>query len=372
MNSFGDLLLLRDLAELLDSAPDDYIQREGSQGWVESTEQLEQAHLFRQEFRMNRQTFLHLVALVEEVEGEAPRLSRPRKHPVSSRVGMTVRYLSGASYWDLARIYKCHPRYVFTLINKTLPQIAAAYPLDSVYLNEVRDQAERTWAGSAAAEHMHGLFLAVDGYFLEHGPPTHGAMAYKTYKKSYATNVQAGADNDGRILWYSMRAAGGTHDSLALACSDLVALLRFERQLGQSLDATGQYIIGDDAYAGVSDYVVTPYKGRSLPPAQDAFNYYHSNARVCVERAFGMLETRWRVLRSPLVSRKPERWKAVWRACVALHNLCVDQACPRTRFAERRTRRFPHGPRERSAAGKRAAITKRLAEAGLQRPPHPQ
>ena len=70
--------------------------------------------------------------------------------------------------------------------------------------------------------------------------------------------------------------------------------------------------------------------------------------------------------------RKPERWKAVWRACVALHNLCVDQACPRTRCAERRTHRFPHGPRERSVAGKRATITKRLAEVGLQRPPHPQ
>ena len=93
---------------------------------------------------------------------------------------------------------------------------------------------------------------------------------------------------------------------------------------------------------------------------------------MCVERAFGMLETRWRVLRSPLVSRKPERWKAVWRACVALHNLCVDDACPRRHAPSPRTRRFPHGPHERSAAGKRAAITKRLARAGLVRPPHPQ
>ena len=132
-------------------------------------------------------------------------------------------------------------------------------------------------------------------------------------------------------------------------------------------------IIGDDAYAGVSDYVVTPYKGRDLPLAEDSFNYYLSNARVCVERAFGMLETRWRILRSPLVSRRPKQWAAILRACVSLHNLCIDkalEALPRRHV--RRTLRFPHGPAERSAAGKRAAITKRLAEAGLVRPPHPQ
>ena len=28
-----------------------------------------------------------------------------------------------------------------------------------------------------------GIFLAMDGYFLEHAPPEHGAMSYKTLSR---------------------------------------------------------------------------------------------------------------------------------------------------------------------------------------------
>ena len=83
-----------------------------------------------------------------------------------------------------------------------------------------------------------------------------------------------------------------------------------------------------------------------------------------------MMETRWRILGRPLVSKKPERWLQIWEACVALHNLCVDQVCPRR--TDHRVVRFPHGPGERSAAAKRTAATRRLARAGLVRPPNPQ
>lgn len=374
MNTYGDLLLLQDLAVLLDSiASSEYNQYAGSEGWVEET-LLALDYNFRKEFRMDRPTFLQLVERVRAVEaaeqsGKSVK-GRKSKHPLASRVGLTIRYLAGAQYWDLARIYGCAPGYVHELVAAMLPRLAKAYPLESIYKRDVRLKAERTWADTTAGPYLRGIFMAVDGYFLEHGPPAEGSMAYKTYKKTYATNIQAGADNDGRIVWYSMKAAGATHDALALAVTDLVALMRFEPTLRSDLDTDGHFIIGDDAYAGVSDYVLTPYKGSSLAQDKDAYNYYHSNARVCVERAFGMLETRWRILGRPIASRKPERWREIWQACVALHNLCTDKAVGRR--TDGRVRRFPHGPGERSAAAKRAAATKRLAQAGLVRPPHPQ
>ena len=118
MDTFADLGQLKHLGQLLelaDAVPTEYLGREGSRGWLEATEE-EQAHLFRQEFRMSRDTFVELVRLVEGVAARS-RSRRPLKHPVSSRVGMTVRYLAGASYWDLARIYDTAPNYVHQLVN---------------------------------------------------------------------------------------------------------------------------------------------------------------------------------------------------------------------------------------------------------------
>ena len=59
------------------------------------------------------------------------------------------------------------------------------------------------------------------------------------------------------------------------------------------------FIVGDEAYRA-SNVMLTPWSGRNLPVAKDAFNFYQSRMRITIECAFGMLVQRWGVLWRPL------------------------------------------------------------------------
>ena len=45
--------------------------------------------------------------------------------------------------------------------------------------------------------------------------------------------------------------------------------------------------------------MTTPFKAVSSGP-KDAFNFFHSQTRINIECAFGMLVNRWAVLKTPI------------------------------------------------------------------------
>ena len=65
------------------------------------------------------------------------------------------------------------------------------------------------------------------------------------------------------------------------------------------------------------------YPGASLSIEQEWFNFRLSSARMAVERAFGMLKGRWRILQRPSERQKLINHCRMTTACV-LHNLCVS------------------------------------------------
>ena len=98
-------------------------------------------------------------------------------------------------------------------------------------------------------------------------------------------------DSNRRFIDIDISHPGATSDYLAFASSSIKA------KLDQGLLAEGKYLFGDNAYVN-TEYMVTPYKqGNTL---QDNYNFYHSQLRITVECAFGMLVQRWCILRQPL------------------------------------------------------------------------
>lgn len=56
------------------------------------------------------------------------------------------------------------------------------------------------------------------------------------------------------------------------------------------------YMIGDAAYPS-SDKMLVPWPGVRLPVYRDAYNYYQSSSRMCIEQAFGIMVCCLRSLR---------------------------------------------------------------------------
>ena len=96
----------------------------------------------------------------------------------------------------------------------------------------------------------------------------------------------------------------------------------------------GKYYLVDSGYANRVGYLA-PYKGttyhipefrhRSGPPQgkYEMFNFLHSSLRNVIERSFGVLKQKWRILKD-MPSFSPSTQKRIIMACLALHNFIRD------------------------------------------------
>jgi DDE superfamily endonuclease len=83
-------------------------------------------------------------------------------------------------------------------------------------------------------------------------------------------------------------------------------------------------IFGDNAYVNTK-YMATPYRNISVGP-KDSYNYYHSQVRINIECAFGMLCNHFGILRKTIPSQITAIAKTceLVLACCRLHNYCID------------------------------------------------
>ena len=137
-------------------------------------------------------------------------------------------------------------------------------------------------------------------------------------KHKYGLNLQGTCDSEGRFLDVSICHPASTSDFLSYSTSKLSKKLESAGFL-----APGLVIFGDSAYVNCS-YFVTPYKAVKSG-SKDDFNYYHSQVRIKIECAFGMLVARWSILRKPLPSSMGLSKTTALTMCLCrLHNFCID------------------------------------------------
>jgi hypothetical protein len=96
---------------------------------------------------------------------------------------------------------------------------------------------------------------------------------------------------------------------------------------------TGRYYLGDASYLIREGYLPTyrnqrhhleDFNRRGVEIVQEKFNFHHSSLRNVVERAFGLLKSRWHVLRGLPMYERSRQVKIVI-AFFALHNYLLDR-----------------------------------------------
>ena len=76
--------------------------------------------------------------------------------------------------------------------------------------------------------------------------------------------------------------------------------------------------VGDEAFP-LKQNMMHPYPGRNLPQPQAVYNHHLSQARRVIENTFGILASRWRIFRRPILAT-PDRVVSFTKAAIALHN----------------------------------------------------
>jgi hypothetical protein len=244
-----------------------------------------------------------------------------------TRLSAAIRYFAGGRPEDIAIshgiahsevFYSCWK--VVDAVNKC-PDLAFSFPAS----HEQQQELALAFKAKSAAG-IDCCVGAVDGMLLWIERPTNvdcdraecGPKKFFCGRKhKFGLNMQAVCDAEGKFMDVSIAHPASTSDFLAFSTSKFQKKIETPGYL-----APGLCIFGDLAYVN-NGYFMTPFKGVKSG-IKDTFNFYHSQLRINIECAFGMLVGRWGILRKALPKAMGLRKIAALTVCLCrLHNFCL-------------------------------------------------
>lgn len=169
-----------------------------------------------------------------------------------------------------------------------------------------------------------GAIGAIDGTHVRILPPSlkggkrHMREAFYNRKQFHSLNIQAVCDSETQFIDVYAKYPGSVHDARIFVNSDLYKSVTS----GDIVVPNRYHLLADAAYP-CSDFVLPPFRDNGVLTAQQReFNKQHSRSRVVIERAFGMMKSRFRIFYGTVQVPRVQV-PALFVAGCALHNLCV-------------------------------------------------
>lgn len=166
---------------------------------------------------------------------------------------------------------------------------------------------------------------AIDGSHIPVSPPENERAAFRNRKGFLSQNVLAACDFDLKFIMVLAGWEGSISDS---------KLWLEGRRIGALPIPEGKYLLGDAGFANC-DTCLTPYRGvryhlkewargnRRPQNKEELFNLRHSKLRNVIERTFGVLKSRYKILTLPRAFQMQAQSRVVPALCV-LHNILVN------------------------------------------------
>ena len=273
------------------------------------------AREFKSRMRMDVSTFEYLCSTLAPSLLKQDTNMRPAI-PVQVKVAVAIsRLATGNSMQTIADLYK---------IGLSTSQLAVTQftsAIKSVLLKKfIRWPSTATMEKYASEfENLHGIpnvVGAVDGSHIPIVAPRFHAADYYNRKGFHSILLQ-GVVSSKCLFWdFDIGWAGSLHD----------ANLWGRTAIGQFCEAgklSPFALVGDAAYP-CRPWMLAPYRGHKdgLSREEYHWNFVQSSTRMCVERAFGILKGRWRILLKRIdlhLKNVPE----LVSACLVLHNICI-------------------------------------------------
>jgi hypothetical protein len=283
------------------------------------------------QFRMDVDSF---DALVEELKPHLLSARGPSPNPYEM-VACTLRHLAHRLPYSLLGCeFGRSDSTVYRYVRKVTDALVTISP-KHVYWPRNFQEFREIEQGFRAVRGLPNIYGATDGTHVripEVGSDgTLRALDWVNRKSYYSMNMQGTCDH--RMLWTDIYIGwcGSVHDGRVFNNSPLLDLfekgelypneiLLYRLPNGAGTISTGPKILADSAYP-LGDCMLTPFRNTGrLTPEEKYFNYIHSATRMIVERAFGRLKGRWRILSENCGILEFERVVFTITACAVLHN----------------------------------------------------
>ncbi|XP_037513438.2 uncharacterized protein LOC119390007 [Rhipicephalus sanguineus] len=159
--------------------------------------------------------------------------------------------------------------------------------------------------------------------------PPHTGSLYYNYKGTYSIVLMAVVDSNLKFVAidvgaYGRQSDGGTFSNsrFGQALENGLLCLPPPQRLPNDTTIAPHVFVGDEAFQLRSDFL-RPYPGNRLEDDKRIFNYRLSRARRCVENAFGVMASRFRIFRRT-INLLPENADYVVMASCVLHNFLSE------------------------------------------------
>ena len=281
-------------------------------------------------FRMSPERFQHLNSLT------APYLTKACRNrvPISpeQRLAITLRYLAtGDSQKSESFNFVVGRSTVSKIVRECCSALWQA--LAKTYIPT--PTSDRAWK-EIANEFMNEWNLphvigALDGKHIHIQCPKFGGSDFYNYKEFHSMNLMAICDAQYRFLWTDIGSYGRDNDASVFNRSDMFSMLDQNRLNIPASSCVNNinlpYVIVADEIFPLKTWLLKPYPGRNLSESKTIFNYKLSRARRTIGNAFGILTTKWRIFRRPIIA-STDLVDLIVQACVCLHNylLLTDNA----------------------------------------------
>lgn len=168
---------------------------------------------------------------------------------------------------------------------------------------------------------MSGIIGAVDGTHIAIIQPPEKENGYLFYNRKHFYSINALAMCDANLVFnfVDARFPGSCHDS---------AIWTMGRLQNHITCDGSTFILGDSGFPS-TPCLLTPVIHAAAGSSEERYNVAHKHTRNVVERAFGVLKTRFRcLLLHRVLHYRPATARRILYACIILHNICMLKKIP--------------------------------------------
>ena len=296
-------------------------------GWFEVILQDErQSRYWKEHFRMHKPTFLRLVEMVEPEIYKRNTVFRDAISP-AKRVAIALwRLAGGASFRTIAAHFDVGKSSCVTITKefcKALNRFAGNY----IKFPTNRDETARAIALFQDECKIPQALGAIDGTHIEIIAPDEPFDYFDRHHR-YSVTMQAVVGENLMFLDTAIGYPGSMHDARILRASNIFTKAENGSVLKEPVISLNgvtvrPLLLGDGAYP-LLPWLLKPYPiNVILNRSQRNYNKTLSSARSSVERAFGILKARWRILLKRLDNKFCNIPEVILTCCI-LHNFCQD------------------------------------------------